>query len=406
LAILAIATSASFAVAGMVRARRAEQLAQQEAAAARNVTDFLVGLFAPDPGTGEVSGNQLTARELLDRGAARAARELANEPRQGGRILQTVGKAYAKLGLYEEARTQLDEALAARTRADGPTSLSVAETELELAAVTSSRGDFAAADGHYARALAIRESLLGPEHPLVARVAYGIGQLRRERGKLDEAEALFHRALRIDKRSPTDWAEMADDLMGLGIVYEQRQRYAQAESLMKQGIDVQEQHVSPDNVDPGYLNNLAVLSWSMGHYADALPLYERVRKTYERTRDPSHPDLAAVYSNLAETYWKLGRFAEADPLFRRSIAMKEKRLSPGNPRLAITLQSFADMLRDEGKLPEAEAAYRRALDIRVRALGPGNKDVRETGTALADVLRKRGRVREADSLTTLYVSRR
>ena len=48
LAILAIATSASFAVAGMVRARRAEQLAQQEAAAARSVTDFLVGLFAPD----------------------------------------------------------------------------------------------------------------------------------------------------------------------------------------------------------------------------------------------------------------------------------------------------------------------------------------------------------------------
>src|SRR4029079_6293334 len=41
LAILAIATGASFAVAGLVRARRAEQLAQQEAAAARSVTDFL-----------------------------------------------------------------------------------------------------------------------------------------------------------------------------------------------------------------------------------------------------------------------------------------------------------------------------------------------------------------------------
>ena len=100
---------------GMVRARRAEQLAQQEAAAARSVTDFLVGLFAPDDGDGQ--RRQLTARQLLDRGASRASRELANQPLLRGRILHTVGKAYATLGLYDEARTQLDEALAARTRA-------------------------------------------------------------------------------------------------------------------------------------------------------------------------------------------------------------------------------------------------------------------------------------------------
>jgi eukaryotic-like serine/threonine-protein kinase len=404
LAILAIATSASFAVAGMVRARRAEQLAQQEAAAARSVTDFLVGLFAPVPG--EVSAGQLTARQILDRGAARASRELANQPLVRGRILHTVGKAYAKLGLYEEARTQFDEALAARTRVLGATSLPVAETELELAAVTLSHGDFAAAEGHYARALAIREALLGREHPLVARVAYGIGLLRWEQGRLDEAEAQYRRALSIDARSTADWAEMADDLMALGTVYEQHKRYAQAESLMKRSIAVQEQHVGPDNAEPGSLNNLAVLYWSLERYADALPLYERVRKTYERTLDPSHPNLAAVYSNLAETYWKLGQFAVADTLFRRSLAMKEKRLAPGNPRLAITLHSFANLLRDEGKLPEAEAAFRRALDIRVKALGPANDDVRETSAALAAMLRTRGQVREADSLTTLYASHR
>src|SRR6185369_12082354 len=107
LAVLAIATSASFAVAGMVRARRAEQLARQEAAAARSVTDFLVGLFAPE--SGEATGNQLTARQLLDRGATRSSRDSQLDPLLRGRILHTVGKAYAALGLYNEARTQLDE---------------------------------------------------------------------------------------------------------------------------------------------------------------------------------------------------------------------------------------------------------------------------------------------------------
>ncbi|HEX7941261.1 MAG TPA: tetratricopeptide repeat protein, partial [Gemmatimonadaceae bacterium] len=363
LAILAIATSASFAVAGLVRARHAEQLAQQEAAAASSVTDFLVGLFAPVPG--DVRPDQLTARQILDRGASSASSELADQPLVRGRILHTVGKAYAKLGLYEEARTQFDEALAARTRVLGPTSLPVADTELELAGVTAARGDFAAADGHYARALAIREALLGREHPLVARVAYGIGLLRWEQGKLDAAEVQYRRALRIDERSTAEWAEMADDLMGLGILYGQRNAYAQAESLMKRSIAVQEQHLGPDDGNVlSSLNNLGGIYSLMGRYADALPLYERVRQTYERTLDPLHPNLAAVYSNLGETYWKLGRFAEAESLFRRSLAMKEKRLAPDSPRLAITLQSFGDLLRDEGKFPEAEVAYRRALDIR------------------------------------------
>jgi serine/threonine protein kinase/tetratricopeptide (TPR) repeat protein len=405
-AVLAIATSASFAVAGLVRARRAERVAQQEAAAARSVTEFLIGLFAPD-GMSAGNADQLTARQLLDRGAARASRELASQPLLRGRILQSVGKAYATLGLYDEARTQLDEALAARTRAQGAMSLPVAETELELASVTASHGDLTAAEGHYARALAIREALLGREHPLVARVAYGIGALRSDQGRLDEAEAQYRRALGIDEHSAADSTGMASDLMGLSVVYWQRKQYAQAESLMKRSIAIQEQHLGPDHGDvAASLNNLGALYWSMERYSDALPLYERVRTTFERTLDPAHPELAAVYSNLAETYWKVGRFAEAESLFRRSLAMKEKRLAPGNPRLAITLHSLAGLLRDEGKLPDAEVAYRRALDIRLRAFGPTNSDVRETGTALAALLRTRGRTREADSLTTLYASRR
>jgi eukaryotic-like serine/threonine-protein kinase len=404
LAMIAIATSASFAVAGMLRARHAEQVAREEAAAARGVTDFLVGLFTPVPG--DVTGDQLTARQLLDRGARRASHDLAAQPLVRGRILQTVGTAYGELGLYDDARNQLDEALAARTRALGPTSLPVAETELSLADVTASHGDLTAAEGHYARAMAIRESLLGPDHSLVARVAYGLGALRWQQGRLEEADALYGRALRIDERSTTDSAELARDLMGLGIVYWQRKSFARAETLMKRSVAVQERHFGPDHTEVAKsLNNLGGLYWSLQRYADALPLYERVRRTFERTLDPSHPNVAMIYNNLAETYWKLGRFDESEPLFRRALAMKEQRLAPGNPSLAVTLNGLASLLRDEGKFPEAEAAYRRALDIRVRALGRTNGDVLESSADLAEMLRSRGRVREADSITALYPRR-
>jgi serine/threonine protein kinase/Tfp pilus assembly protein PilF len=406
LALIAIAASASLAVAGMLRAQRAERTARYEAASARSVTDFLVELFrAPAPG--EIVGDQLTARQLLDRGARRATRDLAKQPMLQGRIQHTIGTAYAALGLYDEARTQLDEALVARVRTHGATSLPVAETELALADAAASHGDLTGAEGHYMRALTIRESLLGLSHPLVARVAYGLGALRWQQGRLDEAEASYSRALALDERAGGDSAEMAHDLMGLGVVAWQRKRFAQAETLMQRSLTVQVRRLGPDHIDVApTLNNLGALYWSMERYTDALPLYERVRTTFERTLDPSHPNMAALYNNLAETYWKLGRFAEAEPLFRRALAIKEARLTPGNPSLAVTLNSLAGLLRDEGRTADAEAAYRRALDIRVRALGPTNEDVLETSTALAALLRDRGRSREADSIAARFAVRR
>ena len=301
LAVIAIATSASFAVAGMVRARRAEQLARQEAAAARSVTDFLVGLFAPAPG--DITGDQLTARQLLDRGAKRASRDLANQPILRGRIQHTVGTAYAALGLYDEARTQLDEALAARTRSQGPTSLPVAETELALAEVTASHGDLAAAEGHYARALTIRESLLGRDHPLVARVAYGLGALRSQQGRLDEAEAEYGRALRIDERSTADSAEMARDLMGLGVVLWQRKRYAQAESLMKRCIAVQEQHLGPDHSDS---RNRSTTS------ADSIGRWSATRTRFPSTSASGRP--SSVRSILRIPIWRRSTATSPRPI--------------------------------------------------------------------------------------------
>ena len=53
--------------------------AEIEAETARQTTDFLVGLFAvSDPN--EALGNSITAREIMDKGAARIETELAAQP--------------------------------------------------------------------------------------------------------------------------------------------------------------------------------------------------------------------------------------------------------------------------------------------------------------------------------------
>ncbi|CAN5906812.1 hypothetical protein BH11GEM1_BH11GEM1_28270 [soil metagenome] len=398
LALLAIVASAAFATAGMIRATRAERLATQEAEAARSVTDFLVNLFRASV-PGEVPADQVTARQLLDRGASRAALGLAQQPVLQGRIMNTVGTAYAALGLYDAARSQLEQALAIRQQALGPNSLAVAETEVALGEAATAHGDLDDAGVQLHRALAIRQASLPPTHTDIAHTLGGLGALKGKEGRLAQAESLYWRALRIDEGVGGDSTQLWRDRMGLGIVMWQQKRYADAETLMRSALAVQERLLGPENPDlASSFNNLGALYWTMGRYGDALPLYERTRKVFERTLEPGHPRMASVLNNLGETYWKLHRYSEAESLFRRSLAIKEAKLTPNNVSIAVTLNGLGGLLRDAGRPAEAETAYRRALAIRERALGPTHADVVETAQALGGLLRATGREREAETL--------
>ena len=398
---VAVLASAVLVTVGFVRATRAERLAAREAAAARQVTDFLVDVFrVSDPG--EAKGNSLTARQILDRGMMRVA-GLSNQPLLQGRLMQTLGTVNQALGLYDPARSLLEDALRVRTRALGPVDPSVAETLNALGDVARDKGDFDDADGYYARALAIREAAFGPQSIDVATTLSSLAALRVRQRRGAEAESLYVRVLALDERvrGPDD-PRFARDLRGLASVYWSQRHYAQAEPLWRRALEIQQRTLGNDHPDvAGTLNNLGVLYWTLGRYADALPFYDRARSIYERTLGPMHPLLAGALNNLGETYWKLGRYAEAEPLFKRALDIKEKVLAADNPSLAVTLNSLAGLYRDEGHYKEAEPLYRRALAIREAAFAADNPDVAQTQRDYAELLRRTGRKREADSLEAL-----
>lgn len=403
----ALITSAILAAAGMVRATRAERAAANEAAAAQQVSDFLVNLFkVSEPG--EARGNAITARELLDRGAERAERDLATQPVSQSRMMHTIGTAYASLGLFEAARAQLEKALATRIRTLGPDAPAVAESELALGEALMRHGDLDEAEKHYQRALEIRETAFDGDDPRVAQAIGSMATLRYYQGRAAEAESLYKKSLAInEEKLPPDDPTLAQDLAGLGVVYWAQQRYPEAESHMKRSLSLQEKRLGPNHPElASLLNNLGGVYWSQGSYGQALPLYERTRAIFERTLDPMHPNMASIFNNLAETYWKLERYREADSLFRRALEIKEARLTRGNPSIAVTLNGLAGSLRDQRRFEESEAAYKRALDIRRRALGDGDPSVTETLRDYSQMLRAAGRTREADAIFTDGTGRR
>jgi hypothetical protein len=92
-----LALLSAFSTVQTIRARREARRANQEAEAARQVSDFLVGLFrVSDPG--QARGNTVTAREILDRGATKIDQDLRAQPLVQARLISAMGRVYDSLG--------------------------------------------------------------------------------------------------------------------------------------------------------------------------------------------------------------------------------------------------------------------------------------------------------------------
>jgi serine/threonine protein kinase len=113
--------------------------ANQEAETAKQVSEFLEGLFkVSDPS--EARGNTITAREILDSGAERIDRELKDQPGTRARLLATMGKTFLSLSLVDRADKILQESLRANADCFGTDSVEYATVLIELGKAAWARG--------------------------------------------------------------------------------------------------------------------------------------------------------------------------------------------------------------------------------------------------------------------------
>ncbi len=407
-AVTALIASAVMATVGLVRARQAEARASAEAETAQSVSDFVVGLFSvfdPEAPRGSVPAGDITARELLGRGATRAREELEAQPEQRGRILYTIGRAYLSIGLFPDAIEQLRDAAAAREAvlpADAP---ELIETYYALGQAYRAVQDYASADTQFLRVLRAYEAQYGVNSSESSKALGALALVRWRQGELAAAESLFIRAVRINEASlEPDDPRLARDYMGLGIVYWTQGRHADAEPMMRRALEVREMKLGPDHPELASINNnLGAVYYSLGRYPEALERYERTRSIYARTLDADHPNMASVLNNIGETQWRLGKLDEAENLLRRALAIKEQRLSANDPSMAITLQALGGVMLARGDRRAAEAFWRRALALRVAAYPAGNNSIRETAGTLVELLRQTDRSAEAAALAARHL---
>ncbi len=331
---------------------------------ARQVSSFLEELFQiPDPG--QSRGETITAREILDRGNLQIDRDLKQEPETRAALMETMGKVYINLGLYQRALKLEEEAVRLRRAAPGSDDPLLAESLHSLGTVLRKMGDLAAAEPHVREAVAIQRRAFHGDDPELARGINNLAALLSAKHELAEAERLFREALAMKLRLyHGDRDDVAMGLHNLAEVVAQKGDLAAAEPLYREALAMRRRLVG-QAPDPGValtLNNLAALRQDRNDLAEAERLYRQALAMRQRLYGPG-PEVATTLNNLAQVREARGDPAEAEALYRQALAIYDRRPAESrHPNRAIFLRNLAALIarRDPG---QAEPLARQALSI-------------------------------------------
>ena len=369
---------------GLLQARR-------EAARARQVSEFLVRMFEdlnPEAGLGPA----LSARDILDRGASRLDRDLADQPLERARLMTAIGSVYTQIGGYEEARPLLEESLAMRRALLGDDHPDVAASAHSLGWLLYWSGDHPGARASFERALEIREAVYGPDHPQVAVSLTSLGFVLWRRGEYGLARSHLERAVTIHEETlGPNYPNVSHPLYSLGIVLLDTEEYEKARAVLQRSLAIRERSYGPDHPLVGWaLHEVGRVHLLTGDRETARPLFERALAVQEKALGPDHLFVAFPVTKLATVHSLEGDYEAARPLFERSLAIREGVLGPDHPDLAWSLRSFGSHLRRSGDPAGARRLFERALTIVENAYGPEHVEMARSLEYLAYLATREG----------------
>lgn len=264
------------------------------------------------------------------------------------------------LGRLDEAHALHTEALASR-RAAAPDSLATSESLNNLAGVEMDRGEFPRAAELLEESLAIRRRVLGDNEMLTLQSMSNLANTlwrmnERERAyELMEESIAGSRALRVDGEE--ELAQTLSNLAGMRIA---EKKYAQAEPLLAEAIELQERRLGPTH--PAVASSLtrqALIQEVMGRAEESRETWQRVLtlrrdpKSSQRYLAQALTDYATFLRNTHATAAARDAYSEAIEIFRTSGNTQSSWLPLAEMLLGETLLSLGDA---DGARPHFDAA--------------------------------------------------
>jgi tetratricopeptide (TPR) repeat protein len=380
-------------IIGVVATTREAMRVRLERDTAKAISDFLQhDLLAQASADAQTSPDtkpdpDLKVRTALDRAAARIGNKFQEQPQVEASLRETIANAYEGLGLYEEARHQMELALDLNRRTVGEEHPETLRVTAALADLYDEQGEYAKAEQLFARALSGQRRKLGDDNPDTLNTMDDLALLYLDEAKYKDAEPLLDEVLQIRQRTSGD--NQPDTLVAknnLALLYSKQGRYELAEPLYIQVLDTRRRVLGPEH--PSTLismSNLATL-YARQHQDDkAEPLMTAVLQSQQRILGDKHPDTLTSMDNLAALYRRKGDYARSEALFKQAVENWRESVGEEHPDTLSSMSGLAGLYRIQGRLSEAESLYAKVFDVRTRVLGPKHPDTMEAMVSLARV---------------------
>jgi serine/threonine-protein kinase len=359
---LSAGTLATGAVlAGLAWALVERTQAQAQARRAEAVQVFLATtLEGTDPEVAQ--GRPLSARELLDRSAARIDTDFAATPDVQPRVHQTVATLYNRLGDMAAALRHIDSAIAGYERqgeSGGPEHAEMLFQRHE-ALIDLARWDDARAA--VARALAVVQGDSALATRYAPRLVGSRGWIALQQGRLADAAADAARASAMQQQATGERStEMLAALTTEAIVAQQSGHYARAVAVQRRigelGPTIEGHSTTDVLVERCNLANVLALH---GDPLAALPIFEAAVPALLRHLGPTHDRSLSHRMSWAQAQAEAGRLEPALLLLRQALADAEGRGVDGDIQPTILRAALARTLVMAGRADEALPLAQRA----------------------------------------------
>jgi eukaryotic-like serine/threonine-protein kinase len=230
------------------------------------------------------------------------------------------------------------------------------------------------------------------------------------RGNSIKAREILDRSSKeIDTGLTQDPELKAQMLLVMGTVYQRLGLYAQAESLLSQGIEIRTRMLGPEHPDTLKAKvRMSPLFAGQGRFAEGEKFDRELLASQRRVLGPNHRETLATQSELFWILDWLGRSQEGETLGRTTLEEQQRALGTEDPDTLLSMRRLGSVLESVDRLPEAEAMTRQIVEIRNRISGPEHPETLLAMSDLGLVLVNEGRPAEAEKILreTLAMQRR
>ena len=309
---------------------------------------------------------------------------------------------YSNIGDYKSAEPIAQTSSALREAVLGKNHPVTIQTMLNLTCVLERQDKFDEAEKTCRQALKRCESMRGVEYPLILLdIMHRLALILQDQNKYNEAKKIIQRSLVLSIRMlGTEHEQVLKNMNLLTFILVRRGKYDEAEKMAFQTLALTKKVLRTDLYPTALstMNCLVVVLVHQGKWDEAVKMSRQILTLREKAFGMEHPDIISTMHSLVVVLLHQGKWDEAVEMSRQILTLREKAISTEHPDTISIMNNLALVLQRQCKYDEAEEMSRQVLRLYQKVLGTEHPNTLVSMHNLAAILNSQGKYEEAEDM--------